>query len=410
MKTSQQQFFESEQDIQKWIELVLQKPEGFMDIIENKEMLDEQKPQNFYQHKIKKSFTRSLECLSLLEIVSNNTNISLDQNDVLKPDFVLYNPEWQTFVMVELKNRKAATREAGTELGAYAAELKSLLPLLSDGDIVHVIISPEWPTLLKHYIYNEIIWGNKFYICMTPVMNTDGQGRLEVVNLEEFFKLSSELILCPEHLGGYFICLYDNDLYTKKYNRDVVLSNTELFKSTLQKMSSRGNQLSSHGFAFLWRDGWKETLSPFFITVVNAAPLQTSERFLKLEYNRISMTNNLIKLWKSYEPQGHGNTLSQIAAVSKEMSSHICDPHYELLASWSVLQKEVAKTNNVYVSFVAWGLFEERVFEILNEEYINGNINIPSDDPSIGFRAVNDLLSEDYEFIFPSWTMSDNHE
>src|SRR5689334_14728819 len=61
------------------------------------------------------------------------------------------------------------SRQAGTEAGAYAGELRSHLPFLSDGDVVNVLISSVWPTLLRHYVAHEILWIGRKVLCLEPV-------------------------------------------------------------------------------------------------------------------------------------------------------------------------------------------------------------------------------------------------
>lgn len=83
--------------------------------------------------KITECFKYCLKSFNNNEIITENKNISINVKDRLAPDFVVYAPETQSIVIIELKNIKDPTREARTELGAYAAEMKTFLPFLSEG-------------------------------------------------------------------------------------------------------------------------------------------------------------------------------------------------------------------------------------------------------------------------------------
>jgi len=100
------------------------------------------------------SYSRCLASLSITKVISEDQNISISGRESLKPDFVLFAPETESIVIVELKNISGPTRQAGTELGAYSGEIRTAMPHLSDADIVHVLISPVWPTLLCHYVFH----------------------------------------------------------------------------------------------------------------------------------------------------------------------------------------------------------------------------------------------------------------
>ncbi len=166
--------FKNEAAMQKWICEELHEADGLADLICNCDYLDEFLPQGVEQESILRSFSSCLSALYITEPISEDENISLTRPDSLKPDLILYSAESQGMVIVELKNLAGPSREAGTELGAYACELRSYIPFLSDGDLFNVIISPVWSTLLRHYVFNEIFWQQKNLICLTPVVTDDG--------------------------------------------------------------------------------------------------------------------------------------------------------------------------------------------------------------------------------------------
>lgn len=69
-----------------------------------------------------------LSRLSLLEIISINTSISLTRGEVLRPDILCFNPETKTLVVFEVKRASETERQTVTELAGYEQELRNMLP------------------------------------------------------------------------------------------------------------------------------------------------------------------------------------------------------------------------------------------------------------------------------------------
>ena len=147
--------------MQEWLEDALKENHGELySLIHNAESF-EKMYKNQSKNKILFSFYNSLLSLHETEMISANENISYKKGESLKPDLMLYSYTIESLVLIELKNSSNATREAGTELGAYNYELLSYFPNIPKLDIVHVIISNEYPDLLLHHIRNMIfMWGS----------------------------------------------------------------------------------------------------------------------------------------------------------------------------------------------------------------------------------------------------------
>lgn len=163
--------FNSESEMQSWLEDELKNLHDFAELIENKDYLENPDTiaGTILEKKYLNSFSETLSSLYSNVLISQNENISLSKRNILKPDLILYSGDNEGVVIIELKNAISATRQLGTEILAYANEIKSYLPLISDNDIYFVIISNEWPTLLKHFIFYEIYWQNKNIICLEPI-------------------------------------------------------------------------------------------------------------------------------------------------------------------------------------------------------------------------------------------------
>ncbi|HIF5971469.1 TPA: hypothetical protein ACX3GO_004515 [Vibrio parahaemolyticus] len=153
--------FENEKEMQAVLSNFLQKSGSLSEIIEP---IMEEKNFTFEYEKIISSYKYCIDHLVDNAIISEEKNISIFENEELKPDFLLYSP-MEAFVLIELKNNVSASRQAGTELIAYSNTLKSNFSFMSDDEVILVIISTKWNTLLSNYLFNEIVWQQKkFYV------------------------------------------------------------------------------------------------------------------------------------------------------------------------------------------------------------------------------------------------------
>jgi hypothetical protein len=395
--------FASESEMQEWLSSALEGTDGLAELIVNLDALDGEVPSNFAESRILQSFKVCVSSLYITETFSENENISLSDGEALKPDFVLYAPEKESIIIVELKNISGPTRQAGTELSAYSCEVRTTIPFLSDGDIVHVLISTEWPTLLKHFVRHEIFWQSRNLLCLQPVKNDKGEIGLRILALSELSEDVASFKIGQEYLGGYQICLYDGELYSKNPNRERLDQYIEQFKSALNSMAIMGNRLNSHGFAFLWKDLWTQSLAPYSITVLNFAPFQSVERFLHIGNDDLpDMVQRFIKLIQEHDPEGHGNTLSEITDTCIDLLNQVCSPRAEGFTHWGKL-REIMDERAEYIAFVGWGLFGDAHLEKLKTTYQEGNISCPSTSPELGFSVISDIIDDSYEFIHLSY-------
>lgn len=297
--------FNKEKDMQDWLSKELKIVNGLSELIvqfdENKE--GKSPP----ELKIIEGYSHCLKSLYINKIISEDENISLKYGNSLKPDFLLYAPETESIVIIELKNIAEPTRQTGTELGAYASEVKSYLPFISDGDIVNVIISREWPVLLRHYIFNEIFWLQRSILCLEPFLNDENKIRLRVLPPTKLVEDNVSLRLSDRHLGGYQLCLYDRG------SKHCLDKHLEQMRTAVSAMAIKGNAQNNHGFAFLWKDNRSFSLAPYSITILNFAPFQSIERFLHGEDDEpcgvSEMTQRFIKIVSEFGPIGHGQSL-----------------------------------------------------------------------------------------------------
>jgi len=385
--------FENEKKMQEWLECELKNREGLGDLIDGIDTVPKSISSRSSE-KINGVYHYCLRALHMLEVIAANENIALGKKDSLKPDILAYAPETQSIVIIELKNISGPTREAGTELSAYCAEINNYLPFISDADIVNIIISNEWPTLLRKHAVQDILWRGRKLLCLRPYRN-QSEIRLKAVPPEELGCAEVDLKLNPQHLGGYQLCLYD-------YGRgsDRLDQNLPQMRTALSAMAAKGNLAGNHGFAFLWKDLWKDSCAPYSITILNVAAFNQLDRFLidLHEGEELSgMKDRFLRLVADYSPEGHSWSLVELTREAERFLKGFCSPKPEGFTTWPGLFK-VMSDRAEHVSFAAWGFWGERHLEMLQKEYNSGQTPF-FDSPEFGLRLVSDVIDDSVPYI-----------
>lgn len=142
--------FNKESDMQEWLDTEIVKNSSLSHIITSPPNKDETlySSQKEYK-KIYDSFDKSYDSLHVVKKITADENISSNRQEILRPDFILKLTENESIGIVELKNTRSASRQTGTELSAYHTQLKQHHPNLSKSDVIYIIISTDWSTLLK---------------------------------------------------------------------------------------------------------------------------------------------------------------------------------------------------------------------------------------------------------------------
>ncbi|AJP52264.1 hypothetical protein [Pseudomonas simiae] len=387
--------FANEAAMQMWMAEQLENVDGFGELVESSDVPE---PKSIEEGYITKSYEFCLDALNFNIVISANENISLDPGDILKPDFLLYSSESEAVVVVELKNQSGPTRQAGTELGAYTAEIKQYLPFIAGSDVISIVVSPDWPVLLRHYIFNEIVWGNKRVVCLRPIQRDD-QIKLELVPPEELIEGNLSVLLSDEHLGGFHISLYDMELY-RGGARERISAYVEQMQTATKYIAAKGRAQSNNGFAFLWKNERTETLAPYFITVVNVAPFKMLERFVRtFAIEDDCMLDRIIKkVAFEYSPEGHGASIGEQYKDSLKFLRTFCSAQSEGFLSWPALKAFMIE-HSTLISFEAWGIFEKSLFEELEKAYANNNTTLKSNDPELGMSVLNTVIDSNYQYI-----------
>lgn len=278
---------------------------------------------------------------------------------------MLYSSKTESILIVELKHLKGPTRQATTEIGAYAAEIRSYPPFLAESDLLNVIISSEWPALLCHSVYNEIIWMNKSIICLQPIQIS---GRLALKIIDPFIIIKEQTTpsIAAKQLNGYHICLCDEEIYRGgSYTTLEEYENSMLV--ALNAMSAKGNSLKAHGFAFLWSQCFDVGIAPYNITVINFSTFQTPKLKIKNSAElRSDFGKILRKVVRNYCPEGHNTTLDLITNYGEIFLKDFCSPRVEGYSNWETLRQKIF-LNTDAMAFVGWGIFQDMLFDNLAE-------------------------------------------
>ncbi len=402
--------FVDEKEMQKWLESEISEHGSLSDLIDDSSA-EADVPSSLASEIIDAAYRYCLESLHILNIIAADENISLTKKDILRPDILAYAPETESIVIIELKNISGPTREAGTELSAYCAEINNYLPFISDADIVNVIISNEWPTLLRRHVIQDILWRGRKLLCLRPY-NCETGIRLATVSPKDLGCYETDLKLGTKHLGGYQLCLYDHTLYSENADRTRLDQYLPQMHSAMSAMAAKGNLSGNHGFAFLWRDKWVDSLAPYSITILNVAAFNRLDRFLfdlPEGENLSDMQERFVKLAGEYVPEGHGRSLQELTNETERFLKGFCSPRPEGFTTWPLLG-DIMNRRAEHLSFAAWGFFGERHLELLQEKYKEGQ-SPTFDSPEVGLELITKVIDPDVPYIdFAYWNWDDEDD
>ncbi|MCK9744739.1 hypothetical protein [Pseudomonas syringae] len=203
-----------------------------------------------------------LSRLSLLEIISINTSISLTKGEVLRPDILCFNPETKTLVVFEVKRASETERQTVTELSGYEQELRNMLPFLGNFDVCFVVVAANWSTLLVHAVGSVNAWSGKQYLALKLTNDKSGFGLL--AHLPAAWHLTGSTNLPVEALPSidlYLAYKGANDLGSELGDTDSVGGTEEderwlprVVITAMDVIAREGDRAGSHGFMMLWRD------------------------------------------------------------------------------------------------------------------------------------------------------------
>lgn len=108
-----------------------------------------------------------LESMVGLELISKTSrSLSRTVGEALFADLLYCAEPFANFILFEIKNRRASTRETITELLAYEHEILNHIPFAGARDVMMVVVSREFPALLDHAVTGLNTWSRRNVLCL----------------------------------------------------------------------------------------------------------------------------------------------------------------------------------------------------------------------------------------------------
>ncbi|WP_447590682.1 hypothetical protein [Aquipseudomonas campi] len=358
---------------------------GFGEIVEKHEF---RKGEGLERDLIVESYNYCLESLKETDLLAEEENISLFAGEQLKPDFVLFDPGYERFLIVELKNAKNATRQAGTELGAYANAIKNHAPMIADSDIVFIVISTDWPALLKNYLFNEIFWGHKKVLCLRPKFEGGLFLSLECLPPNEFFTSKQSPVFRSNSFSGMQYCIYGKSNSVEDLDGYVFQ-----VKASFERIVRKAQQKNSHGFAFLWKDLRCHTSARYSVTLVDINP------FEKFQEGGVGVENvfayRLYNYISKMEVSGMTGTAIDSMKSGDFFLKSIASPSPEGAYPWRVLKGFMLEASEL-ISFKSFGVVADLYDEYLVKYYECYGPHVQYDNPCVGLSFTEEIIHDDH--------------
>ncbi|MCA4002040.1 hypothetical protein JKP10_21320 [Vibrio vulnificus] len=377
--------FKNEAEMQQRIAEYAHRFGGLSELIEEH---DYEAGNSLEEDLIIESYNYCLESLYETELISENENISLFDKQILKPDFLLFDPGYEKFIIVELKNSKGPTREAGTELGAYSNVIKTHFPMIADSDIAFVVISSDWPTLLKNYLFNEIFWHKRKILCLEPVAQEGSSFRLQCLNPKALFEQNVKTTFSNKSFSGMQYCIYGSGIYSGD-PIEKLDDNIFQIKASFERIIRKSQQHNSHGFAFLWKDFRKGSLARYNVTLVDINPFEKYQGSIINLENRF--TEKLFNCLSEHEVSGMTGTTIDSMRSGGYFLENIASPIPEGFLPWGELKK-IMLQNCELISFKSWGVVADLYDEFLCDLYLTSNVDYEYDNPGLGIKFTESII------------------
>ena len=377
--------FVNEAEMQHKLSEYARKIGGFSEIVEKHHFC---KGASLEEDLIIDGYDYCLESLYETELVAEEENISLFTKEQLKPDFLLFDPGFEKFVIVELKNTKNATRQAGTELGAYANAIKTHFPMIADTDVVFIVISSVWPTLLRNYLFNEIFWHKKKILCLQPKFIGNDFLKLECLSPNILFTNKLQTKFRSNSFSGMQYCIYGKGIYQ---GDPIEQLDNHIFqvKASFERIIRKSQQKNSHGFAFLWKDLRNGTLARYSITLVDINPFEKFHRHtIEIESD---ISEKLYRCISDCEASGITGTTIESMRNGDYFLDSIANPAHEGAHSWETL-KEFMLERSELISFKPFGIIADLYEEYLKRFYIENGSDLAYDDPHFGLAFTAEIM------------------
>lgn len=337
--------------------------------------------------------SRALECLNMLEELTEDANVSVTASETLRPDIVCYNCEKETLVIFELKKSSQTGRQALTELLAYEHEIKNVLPFLSNYDTIFVLISTEWSTLLDHSVSSAVAWSGKTILCLDASLE---KTKLKLTpRLPAAWRITGSRYFPPESLPSVTICLYG---YTPENDEDDLEIDQRIL-TAIELIVREGDRIGGHGFLLLWKDHLPHSLTSYNISLCGVSPFAFYKAMRErgnIGLERGHLVRELDRVVKDFEPNGHAASMFAAAEAGWPLLKEISRPSFEGFHSWEVEQRIVRRRSTPLLCEF-WGLPGVFAREFVSSPAVRKHKTqwLRNEDwrsPRIGINILNDLF------------------
>ena len=382
-----------ESKIQKWLE---SNYKNLFDKINNigvfktKEIYD-YNLDNLIKKKIIKSAQFVYNNLKDLELIIANKNISLEKNERLFPDLLLFNPYTNKLIIVEIKRSSQAERESITELLAYEQELQNIFPYMSKLEVCFIIISADYNTLLDHAIFSLALWQNRKVLPL-KISGLESENEQDwdlSVYIPNSWSLLNINHFESRHTITLNLVLYDQNAHKEKINIKDKEENIEILQRGVELIIKEAEKHNSSGFVLLSRmtssqlSNWVITIgiiNPFSFFQQLDYDSKIKEELKKIEFN-FYFDEILIKSAKTYLNIFYNTLL-------------------ETPNKWNLCKKELTKISrpifidffgeldNIINNLILSSDFRKNYFPELNKNKVNWK------NPVIGLNLLDDILGE----------------
>ncbi|GCE85243.1 hypothetical protein [Komagataeibacter diospyri] len=205
----------------------------------------------------------ALNALGDVEIISDNTSISRNPGEILRPDFVLFNRKLGRLILVELKDDKQPERQAVTELLAYERELRNHFPFMGGMDVVFVLIAREWGDLLNHAYAALAARGRPSLLALT--VSGEEPDLAFTVRTDQAWYRHFQVHIAPAALRSRTYRVQFKDVDPE--------ASWLALREAGDLMRQAADRAGQHGFSCIWENGYNSNEVGIIIYAVDPAHL-----------------------------------------------------------------------------------------------------------------------------------------
>lgn len=399
-----------EKEIQKWLENNYGK---LSNIIKNSEVIsnieNEEEGIPYYsldfliEKKILKSAKYVFDNLYLVDLVVADKNISIQKGEQLYPDLLLFNPETNTFIIVEIKRSILAEREAITELLAYEHELQNLFPFMSKLEVCFVLIAADFKPLLEHSIYSLALWQNRKILPLKidGLESNNWDDWNLSIHIPDSWSLLSLGNFISHQISTVNFVLYDKDAYNHNINIKEKEDNIEILYRGLELIIKEGEKHNSNGFVLLSRLT-HSPLANWNITIGVINPYS----FLELLEYESKIKDYLKDNYDIFSLQTKCTT--DLVVNAKKYLKVFYNPEFETFSTWETCRRELenismpikidffGEIDNIINDFVLNEKVRKYYYPELNQNNIDWKV------PLVGLNLLDNLFADNifYDGVF----------